>query len=75
MRRLGVGQGIDFSVRMSSHSGLSGIFDLALGIKVEAKECRCDLENLPKNSSLTKTELFPFPLSCVESMVPGIECQ
>lgn len=50
---------------MSSHSGLPGIFDWALGIKGEAKECRRDLEKLPKDSvpwpGLLSHGVRPFP--------------
>lgn len=61
--RSGLGWGIGFSVSMSSHSGVPGIFDWSLGIKGEAKECRRDLEKLFKDSSLTRTAFSPsWPL-------------
>lgn len=61
MMRLGVGRGVGFSINMSSHSGLSRIFDLALGIKGDSKECRRDLESLPRDSPLARTAFSRSP--------------
>ena len=81
MIRLGVGKGIGknnfFSISGSSHSGLSGIFGLALGMKGEAKGCGHDPENLPEVSLFSGWDhfLFPFQLTWVKHMVFGTRCQ